>query len=113
MLQPNSNDPTSADQHAQAARSDGAGGLCSVTWGVCPDHGATLTSEDGRSECRVADCGRTWDYDRFAAPCAESASHQVRDTAGGTLSVCSAHATAIGRVLEGAVITPLSSRNPG
>lgn len=107
MLQPNSSDLTSADTRTRAVHPDGADGPCRVTWGICPDHGATLSSSEGRSECRRPDCVLTWDYDRLAAPCTEPATHQVRDTLGGTLAVCPAHAAAIEKQLEGAVITPL------
>jgi hypothetical protein len=83
--------------------------LCGVTWGVCPDHGATLDATPDRTTCRHPECRLTWDYDRFAAPCPEPASHQVRDSAGGAMPLCGGHVTAVAKQLVGAVITPLDA----
>ncbi len=85
------------------------GTLCGVTWGVCPDHGATLRTDARGTGCGFPGCPRTWDYDRFAAPCEDPATHQVRDAAGGVMPLCGGHAIAVGKALEGAVITPLDA----
>ncbi|MFC1418960.1 hypothetical protein [Streptacidiphilus cavernicola] len=82
---------------------------CQVTWGVCPEHGATLRAVADGSVCAAPGCPRTWDYDRFAAPCPDLATHQVADSAGGMLLLCGGHALAVGGRLEGAVITPLGA----
>ncbi len=58
-------------------------GACGIGWGVCPDHGNTLTTSGGRTWCRTPGCGRTWGYDRVSTPCAEPVTHTVLD-AGGT-----------------------------
>jgi hypothetical protein len=39
-------------------------GVCPVPWGVCPEHGNTLTSTARKTWCRAVGCGRTWAYDR-------------------------------------------------
>ena len=83
--------------------------LCAVTWGVCPDHGATLDAAPDRTTCRYPGCPRTWDYDRFAAPCPEPASHRVRDSQGGVMPLCGGHVIAVEKQLVGAVITPLDA----
>jgi hypothetical protein len=38
-----------------------APGPCRVSWGVCPEHGNTLTSSAGKTWCRTAGCDRTWE----------------------------------------------------
>ena len=81
--------------------------LCAVTWGVCPEHGATLVVAAGRTSCGHPGCPRGWDYDRFAAPCPEPASHRLRDSAGGVLLLCPGHLIAVRTQLPGADITPL------
>jgi len=82
-------------------------GMCSVPWGACPVHGATLAGSGGRSWCRVPRCGRTWDYDRGGLPCAEPASWLVADRHGGSGEMCDGHAADARERLDGAVITPL------
>ena len=44
-------------------------GACPVPWGVCPEHGNTLTSTGGKAWCRATGCGRTWDYGGAGSPC--------------------------------------------
>ncbi|MBI1757963.1 MAG: hypothetical protein HYR62_01825 [Actinobacteria bacterium] len=62
-------------------------GSCTIGWGVCPDHGATLVTSRGRSRCTV--CGTTWDYDRENQHCREPATFLFH-----TAPVCRAHAEA-------------------
>lgn len=64
---------------------------CPAQWGVCPDHGDTLTSSGGVSRCRTLGCSRTWNYDRAGLPCAEPATVPVT-IAGETKNFCVGHA---------------------
>jgi hypothetical protein len=48
-------------------------GSCLVQWGVCPEHGNTLTATGGATRCRVPGCCRAWPYDRVGLPCTEPA----------------------------------------
>jgi hypothetical protein len=64
---------------------------CSAQWGVCPEHGNTLSSSGGRSRCRRAGCGRTWPASRLSAHCDEPATVIVADQAGGQLRLCAGH----------------------
>jgi hypothetical protein len=48
-------------------------GACLVPWGVCPEHGNTLTSTGRKTWCRETGCGRTWTYDRGGLPYIEPA----------------------------------------
>jgi hypothetical protein len=66
--------------------------LCHAEWGVCPEHGNTLTSTGSRSRCTV--CGRGWDYDRAGLPCGEPLTHTVTDPQGGRIRMCTGHAIA-------------------
>jgi hypothetical protein len=88
-------------------------GLCGVTWGVCPEHGATLDAALERTTCRFPGCALTWDYDRFSAPCPEPAGHRVSDSRGGVLPLCGGHVIAVRSQLPGAVITPLDDASGG
>ncbi len=97
------------DRIAAAAAPD----TCSVPWGACPVHGATLASTGGRSWCRVPTCGRAWDYDRGGVPCAEPARWRVTDQHGGSGEMCEGHAADARERLEGAVITPLPGSRGG
>ncbi|WP_043619087.1 hypothetical protein [Nonomuraea candida] len=62
---------------------------CGLPWGVCPEHGNTLSSQAGVSTCRV--CGRTWDHDRLRRPCHEPATWKVIDRAGTVTRMCDGH----------------------
>jgi hypothetical protein len=76
--------------------------LCGIPWGVCPDHGNTLTSSGGQSWCRT--CGRRWHYDRAGLPCTEPVTHVLTDAEGGQLRMCTGHALDAGhRVVDGRV----------
>ncbi|MEV1179382.1 hypothetical protein, partial [Nonomuraea sp. NPDC049784] len=70
---------------------------CGIGWGVCPEHGATLTAEaDGHTRC--AHCNRRWPDDRLNLPCpepitrTEEARHLMRT------GMCSGHAVALAAV---------------
>jgi hypothetical protein len=65
--------------------------VCQARWGVCPEHGNTLTSSGGRTRCRRPGCGRIWAGDRLAAHCDEPAVVVVADQAGGRLRLCAGH----------------------
>lgn len=67
-------------------------GRCQADWGVCPDHGNTITTSGGTSVCGVD--GRSWDYDRLGRPCGEPATEVVTDLAGDTTRMCHGHALA-------------------
>ncbi|MEV0379451.1 hypothetical protein [Nonomuraea sp. NPDC050643] len=62
---------------------------CSMPWGVCPEHGNTLSSKAGVSTCRV--CRRTWTYDRPGRPCGEPVTWKVIDRAGTETRMCDGH----------------------
>ena len=77
-------------------------GACAVPWGVCPEHGNTLTSSGRKAWCRVPDCGRTWNYDRVGLPCIEPARWAVTDMHGARSVMCDGHALDASKRLEGA-----------
>ncbi|MFJ7209781.1 hypothetical protein ACIQWR_40420 [Streptomyces sp. NPDC098789] len=83
--------------------------LCAVLWGICPDHGPTLTSTGGRSWCVFPECGRRWSYDRLGHTCAELATHRISDRAGdsATATACAVHAAEATQQIDGAVVEPL------
>ncbi|MFC4116686.1 hypothetical protein [Nonomuraea zeae] len=62
---------------------------CGFRWGVCPEHGNTLSSRAGVSECRV--CRRTWTYNRLDQPCGEPVTWKVIDRAGTETKMCDGH----------------------
>jgi hypothetical protein len=64
---------------------------CSAQWGVCPEHGNTLSSSGGRSRCRRSGCGRTWQGSRVSTHCDEPVAVIVADQAGGHLRLCVGH----------------------
>jgi hypothetical protein len=78
-------------------------GTCAVGWGVCPDHGITLTSTGDNAGCRVLAC-----HQPVTAPsviCTEPVAYRVVDAEGGAFLACTGHAVACRRELVGAVIT--------
>jgi hypothetical protein len=78
-------------------------GTCAVGWGVCPDHGITLTSTGPEAGCRVLSC-----HQPVTAPsviCNEPVAYRVVDAEGGAFLACTGHAVACRRELVGAVIT--------
>jgi hypothetical protein len=77
-------------------------GACAVPWGVCPEHGNTLTSSARKAWCHAAGCGRTWPYDRRGLPCIEPARWQVTDRLGTCTVMCDGHALDARERLEGA-----------
>jgi hypothetical protein len=81
---------------------------CPIGWGVCPDHGNTLTGSGGRAWCRSAGCGRRWGYDRLGSPCAEPVTHRVTDAEGTVHDVCDGHAIDCRERLIGATVTRLT-----
>jgi hypothetical protein len=83
-----------------------APGVCAVSWGVCPEHGNTLTCSGGRTWCRLAGCCGTWDYDRAGLPCSEPARWSVRDQHGGSSAMCDGHAFDAARCIDGAQVAP-------
>ncbi|HEY3002339.1 MAG TPA: hypothetical protein VGJ44_08305 [Kribbellaceae bacterium] len=76
---------------------------CEVGWGVCPDHGITLTSTGGQSVCRVLGCHRT--PQAPSVRCTEPVAYRVVDAEGEAFLACTGHAVACRRELVGAVIT--------
>jgi hypothetical protein len=77
-------------------------GSCAVPWGVCPEHGNTLTSSGRKTWCRAPGCDRTWNYDRVGRPCIEPARWAVADRHGTRLVMCDGHALDASQRLEGA-----------
>jgi hypothetical protein len=75
---------------------------CSAQWGVCPEHGNSLSSSGGRSWCRRPGCGRTWPGSRVSQHCDESAVVLVADRAGAQMRLCSGHWADASVVLVGA-----------
>jgi hypothetical protein len=78
---------------------------CRVPWGVCPEHGNTLSASGGRTWCRVRGCGHEWDYDYQDTPCAEPATYAVIVEGEEPRRVCYGHALA-GRDIVGARFEP-------
>lgn len=83
-----------------AAEADKA---CSVSWGVCPDHGVVVLSSGDMLTCRVLGCYRT--PQASTAPCTRPVAYRVVDAAGSAFLACTGHAIACRRELVGAVIT--------
>lgn len=84
---------TAVDLRRIGARTDRT---CSVEWGCCPVHGASLRSSGGRSWCTVQGC-ESWDYDRLGLPCEEDAVAVLTFTAENDkqLLVCKGHLAGI------------------
>jgi hypothetical protein len=82
-------------------------GDCPCDWGVCPEHGNTLSSGGGKSWCETPGCGRRWNHDRAGLPCTEPVAYDVRDSEGHGGPMCAGHANDARERLIGAVITPL------
>lgn len=83
---------------------------CSAQWGVCPEHGNTLSSSGGRSRCRRPGCGRTWPASRASQHCDEPAAVIVADQAGGQLRRCAGHwADARARLVGATVVQVLTA----
>jgi hypothetical protein len=86
---------------------------CRAEWGICPEHGNTLSSSGGRSWCREARCGRSWEWDRGGLHCTEPAAFRVRglgDEPERWGPVCPGHTLAALDQLEGIEMQPLDSR---
>jgi hypothetical protein len=84
---------------------------CRVAWGVCPEHGNTLTTSGGKSWCRTVDCGRTWDYDRVSVPCFEPAGWTVADQSGGSSVMCHGHVYDAVKRIDGVRIALLDTEH--
>jgi outer membrane murein-binding lipoprotein Lpp len=82
-------------------------GTCPVPWGVCPEHGNTLTSSGGRTWCRDARCDRTWSYDRTGLPCTEPVRWTVTDQHRDTVVMCDGHTLDAANRLDGTRTAPL------
>jgi hypothetical protein len=95
---------TAADLARIAARPPGS---CVIPWGVCPEHGNTLTSTGGKTWCTTPRCGRAWGHDRLAMPCAEPARWKLTDQHGAEALLCDGHALDARNRLEGAMVVPL------
>lgn len=67
------------------------GPSCGVDWGACPEHGSTVVSASGQSWCRVAGCGRRWDYDRLSGHCDEPVAFIVSDQGQPGVLMCTGH----------------------
>ncbi len=95
---------TAADLARIAARPPGS---CVIPWGVCPEHGNTLTSTGGKTWCTTPRCGRAWGHDRLAMSCAEPARWKLTDQHGAEALLCDGHALDARNRLEGAMVVPL------
>lgn len=82
--------------------------LCEIQWGICPDHGPTLSSSRGESWCHFPECGRRWPYDRLDHPCTGLATHRITDTANTTITACAVHAAEATQRIDGATVKPLT-----
>lgn len=100
---------TTDDLARLAARPQNA---CSIPWGVCPEHGNTLTGTGGKTWCSRPGCGRTWRYDRLTMPCAEPARWWLTDAQGAGARICDGHALDARARLEGAQVVPLGTADP-
>ncbi|MFJ2781517.1 hypothetical protein [Kitasatospora sp. NPDC087315] len=99
------NDTTAYEQAQQ--RSVRVPSRCSVPWGVCPEHGATLASSAERGTwCMDPACLETWPYDRMDAACVEPATHTVEAGDGGRYIVCDGHARAARIHIVGGQVVP-------
>ncbi|MFG1704140.1 hypothetical protein ACFLIM_13200 [Nonomuraea sp. M3C6] len=78
---------------------------CGLPWGVCPEHGNTLSSSAGVSECRV--CHRTWNHDRLGRPCREPVTWKVIDRARTETRMCDGHVLGARAAAEGATFIRL------
>jgi hypothetical protein len=72
---------------------------CRWAWGVCPEHGDTLTASGGRTWCRVRNCPHQWEYDYLDTPCPEPTAYTISDAAGSEPKrVCYGHALGARRI---------------
>ncbi|NUP03807.1 MAG: hypothetical protein HOV96_05495 [Nonomuraea sp.] len=76
---------------------------CGMPWGVCPEHGNTLSYGANVTECRV--CRRSWPGDRLGRPCQEPVAWQVTDQAGTVTRMCDGHVLGARAVLQGATFS--------
>ncbi|GHH26003.1 hypothetical protein [Streptomyces rubradiris] len=104
-------DETAGDLARVRAVRDGR--VCAVPWGVCPDHGNTLTGTGGRAWCTAPACTRRWGYDRLASPCGEPLTHRVADADGGSFLACTGHAMDASKRLVDGTVTPLGTEDGG
>lgn len=104
-----STDSATAALYDQALRSTAADpSRCTVPWGVCPEHGATLKSSGGRAWCMDLACLNAWTYDRLDAACTEPATHTIQADDGDRYVVCDGHAlTARTQITDGQVLPGL------
>lgn len=78
---------------------------CGFPWGVCPEHGNTLSSAADESTCRV--CSRTWDYDRRGQKCREPVTWKVTDQVGTETLMCDGHVLGARAAMHGATFMRL------
>ncbi|MFI6031622.1 DUF6292 family protein [Amycolatopsis magusensis] len=64
---------------------------CGAPWGICPEHGRSLSSSAGTTCCTALGCERTWDYDRLGTPCPEPVWAQLSFADGVTARFCEGH----------------------
>ncbi|MEU0566504.1 hypothetical protein ABZ297_14070 [Nonomuraea sp. NPDC005983] len=78
---------------------------CGFPWGVCPEHGNTLSSMANVSTCRV--CRRTWNYDRRGQKCREPVTWKVTDQVGAETLMCDGHVLGARAAMHGAAFMRL------
>ncbi|WP_214324407.1 hypothetical protein [Nonomuraea sediminis] len=78
---------------------------CGFPWGVCPEHGNTLSFMVNVTTCRV--CGRTWDNDRRSQKCREPVTWKVTDPVGTETLMCNGHVLGARAATNGATFTRL------
>ncbi|MEW9551028.1 hypothetical protein [Nonomuraea sp. NPDC050783] len=78
---------------------------CGMPWGVCPEHGNTLSSRAGISTCRV--CRREWSGDRLGRPCEEPVTWKVVDRVGTETRMCDGHVLGARAAVAGATFIRL------
>ncbi|MFI6737087.1 hypothetical protein ACIBI9_29525 [Nonomuraea sp. NPDC050451] len=78
---------------------------CAFPWGVCPEHGNTLSAMANVSTCRV--CRRTWNYDRRGQKCGEPVTWKVTDRVGTESLMCDGHVLGARAAMQGAAFMRL------
>jgi hypothetical protein len=86
---------------------------CAAEWGVCPEHGNTLSSSGGRTRCTSSGCGQTWPGSRLTSHCTEPAVVIVADTTGRETRLCAGHwADARLRLIGARLVRTLQDTGP-
>jgi hypothetical protein len=82
---------------------------CGMPWGVCPEHGNTLSFSANVTTCKV--CRRSWTHDRLGQPCRELVVWKVTDQVGTVTLMCDGHVFAARAVLRDATFARLDAES--